>query len=212
MNILFVGAHPDDIEHSAGGLLCQLLKDEKHKVRYLIFSKCTNLERNEGILAEIRRVEKYITRRGGRVRALDFPNRRLAEYSSIIRTELEWERDSFHPDMVFTHWMGDVHQDHKIVAEESLRVFRNSTILGYEVLRSCPQFTPNFFVALPAEAVEMKVELLAMYETQAKLYYNASEAIRSLAVVRGANIGRPFAEGYHLVRMITGENVCALLL
>lgn len=212
MNILFIGAHTDDIEHGAGGLFCQLLKEREHQVRYLTFSKCMDLPRNEGIEVEIRRVGKYITQRGGQVRVLNLPNRRFPERSLEIRTELEHERATFHPEIIFTHWVGDIHQDHKVVAEESLRVFRNETVLACEGLRSCPRFAPNFFVVLSEEAIDTKIELLAMYETQAGLYYNSPDVIRSLAVARGVAIGRSFAEGYSLERMVVGEDACALLL
>ena len=91
-------------------------------------------------------------------------------------------------------------------------VFRNVTILGYECLRSCPQFVPNFFVVLEEKAIRNKIELLSLYKTQKELYYLTSSSTESLAMTRGAMIGEPYAEGFDLVRMVSGGETCVQLL
>lgn len=210
MKALFIGAHTDDIEHGAGGLFCKLLGDG-HDVRYLVFSRCTDLPRNRGIADDVQRLEDVVAGAGGFTRILDLENRRLPEQAETVREALEDEASEC-PHLVVTHWSGDIHQDHRTVAEESLRVFRNSNVLSYPCLRSCPGFQANFYVDLSAKNVEAKISLLALYRTQASLYYNRPEVHRSLAVVRGAECGRPFAEGYNLVRMVVGADKCALSL
>ena len=212
MNILFVGAHTDDIEHGAGGLLSSLLQGKKHSVRYLSLSRCTDLARNKKILEDQEAVQEYIESYGGSVRMMHLPNRYLPEFKQEIREVLEEEKKSFCPHIVFTHSRHDIHQDHKAVADECLRVFRNGTILGYECLRSCPQFVPNFFVVLEEKAIRNKIELLSLYKTQKELYYLTSSSTESLAMTRGAMIGEPYAEGFDLVRMVSGGETCVQLL
>lgn len=202
MNILFTGAHTDDIEHGAGGVFCRYLQEGKHKIRYVSFSRCTDLARNKGILMEQDKVCEYIEKYNGSVHMMNFSNRQFPSCTEVIRERLENEQLSFSPDIVFTHWKHDIHQDHKTLADECIKVFRNNTVLGYECIRSCPDFIPNMFIALNKEDIQNKINLLSLYETQKNLYYTDDSVIRSLAVVRGANIGKLFAEGFDLVRGI----------
>ena len=37
-------------------------------------------------------------------------------------------------DLVLTPSLQDIHQDHATIAQESLRAFKNTTILGYELI------------------------------------------------------------------------------
>jgi hypothetical protein len=46
------------------------------------------------------------------------------------------QRLDFQPNMVFVHTSSDIHQDHNVVTEESLRAFRGNTVLGFDVIRS----------------------------------------------------------------------------
>jgi LmbE family N-acetylglucosaminyl deacetylase len=205
MNVLFVGAHTDDIEHGAGGLFCRALLGKEHSVQYLSFSRCTDLARNKNIVGDQDRVEQHIQQHGGQVLMLDLPNRRLPDHAELIRERLERTRDTFNPDVVFTHWEHDIHQDHRVVAEESIRVFRNGTIMAYECVRSCPGFAPNAFYALDDDDVTAKINLLSMYKTQKGMYYLARSATRTLASVRGVAIGQKYAEGFIAVRMVFGK-------
>lgn len=208
-NILFTGAHPDDIEHGSGALFCMLLKEKKHKVKYLAFSKCTDLPRNAGIVNEIEEVKKYITNNNGAVTILDLPNRKLPEHSWEIREHLWEEKENFNPDVIFTHWGNDIHQDHKVIFDECIRVFRNKSILSYECIRSCPQFNSNFYITMTEEDIKLKLKLLYLYKTQKELYYNQEQVLWSLARLRGALIGEQLAEGYYVVRIISdGELKC----
>jgi LmbE family N-acetylglucosaminyl deacetylase len=211
MNILFTGAHPDDIEHGAGGIFCRLLRQKKHKVKYLSFSYCTDLERNRKIKDDINNIQHHLEELGCEFLMLDFPNRKFPKDAFEIREVLEHEKVFFNPSIVFTHWEGDIHQDHQVVANECYRVFRNQTILGYECLRSCPKFAPSVFLLIDQIDLDSKIDLLSLYKTQA-LYYNSEQALRGLATVRGIEVGRDLAEGFSLVRMVSGGSECVSLL
>jgi LmbE family N-acetylglucosaminyl deacetylase len=212
MNILFVGAHTDDIELGCGAVLNKVLNIGIHRVKYLSFSKCTDIERNKYIGRDQTDVENYIRNKGGIVGMDDLPNRELYRHEALIRESLEWSRDNFKPSLVFTHWKQDVHQDHKVVAEESARVFKKATLLSYECPGSCLNFAPNFFVSLTEEEVADKIRLLSLYQTQKDLYYFAPSVAIAFARVRGIVIGQQYAEGFYLEHMITGGEFCVPLL
>ncbi len=211
MNILFIGSHTDDIEHAAGGVLQRIIHRADHNIRYISFSRCTDIPRNKNILEDIERVQNYLSQRDVVVTMHDYPNRRLPEYSFEIREVLENEKTGFCPHIVFTHWRGDTHQDHKAVHDECLRVFRGSTVLEYECLRSCLNFVPNTFITLSQEEINAKIELLSLYKTQA-LYYNSERALRALAVVRGIAVEQNLAEGFFTSRLVSGSTGCVQLL
>jgi LmbE family N-acetylglucosaminyl deacetylase len=200
--VLFVGSHTDDIEHGAGGLLAKCIANPDIQVSYVTMSRCLDLERNEKLALDQERVKEYFNSIGVSCSMLDFPNRLLSTVSLLIRQELENIRDKFNPTLVVSHWMGDIHQDHKYLAEEVARVFRNHSVLGYQVLRSCPRFSPNYYVKLTEKELEQKIQLVNMFETQTTLYYNKPESIRGCACMRGVEIGCEFAEAYFTDRMI----------
>lgn len=200
--VLFIGSHTDDIEHGAGGLLARCIDNPSIEVYYVTMSRCLDLSRNEGLEVDQDRVKEYLSSKGVSCAMLDFSNRQLASESLLVREKLESIRDSFLPTLVVSHWSGDIHQDHKYLAEETARVFRNHSILNYQVLRSCPRFSPNYYIRLTESEVQKKIDLVNLFETQRSLYYNKPESIRGCAVMRGVEIGCEFAEAYYTDRII----------
>lgn len=63
----------------------------------------------------------------------DFAVRKLSYSRQDVLEELVRLNRSLQPQMVFCPTLGDLHQDHSVVAQEALRAFKTKTILGYEV-------------------------------------------------------------------------------
>jgi len=198
--ILFVGAHPDDIELGCGALIAQIVNHTE--------IQCITLSDNQnnpdlkllveehfrsmavlGVPEEKVIVGKFITR--------NFPNVRqdILEYLNKINR-------SFHPDIVFTHSKADIHQDHHTTMEETLRAFRGTTVFGYDVLRSSYGFFPNFLVGVSEEDLKKKMDALAEYKTYAMKYYFDPEVTRATLIRNGALAERSFAEGFDILRII----------
>lgn len=210
MNILFLGAHTDDIEIGAGATMCSLAKKNGIKVHYRALSKCLDIERNKEIEKDQEKVKSFLNKRNITVQMSNFENRNFSDKSRQIREYFERERDWLNPTVVFTHWKDDIHQDHRVVYEESMRVFRNTSIISYECLRSCPGFSANFYYNLSSDDLADKTELISLYETQRNLNYTQIEVYESLASVRGVESGMKRAEGFSIVKMYGGDG-CALL-
>nr|WP_287420960.1 hypothetical protein [Candidatus Brachybacter algidus] len=111
-------------------------------------------------------------------------------------------RKEIDPDIIFIPSPRDIHQDHSTVANEAIRAFKTKTIYGYELIWNNIDFKTNAFIVLQERHVAKKIEALNAYQTQAGKDYLNPDFIRSLAVVRGTQIGKPFAEAFELIRTI----------
>ena len=107
--------------------------------------------------------------------------------------------------MVIIPSLNDPHQDHKTVAEESLRVFRHSmSLISYEEPWNHSKFEPKFFIKLNKNHLDYKLNALKKYKTQKKLkrFYFDYEFIESLARVRGSYIASKYAEAFEVIKLI----------
>lgn len=198
--VLFIGAHPDDIELGCGALIHQIVR--KTEVLCVTLSDnqknplLTNLVqehyRSMAILGVPR--ERVIL---GPFTTRIFPDAR----QEILEYFLKLRRD-FAPDLIFVHSRADVHQDHNTITEEALRAFRGITVLGYDVVRSSYGFFPHFIVQVSEEDVNKKIEALAQYETYRDKYYFNRELTRAIMVRHGALGEVPFAEGFDILRIV----------
>ncbi len=104
--------------------------------------------------------------------------------------------------MVFMPVLDDIHQDHSTVAAEGLRAFKNASILGYELMWNNIEFRTNAFISVDEENIQAKVDALQLYESQRHRRYMSAEFIKSLAVVRGVQCGKAYAEAFEIIRWI----------
>ena len=204
--VLFLGAHPDDIELGCGALLrhivgltdvlCVTLSDnqknpELKNVKDEHFKSMAVL----GVPKEKIVLGPFTTR--------VFPDSRqeILEYFLKLRAD-------FSPDLIFTHSRQDVHQDHNVMTDESLRAFRGITLLGFDVVRSSYGFFPHFLVEVSEKDVNKKIEALSQYKTYRDKYYFNSELTRSIMVRHGALAEKPFAEGFDILRIVGNFETC----
>jgi LmbE family N-acetylglucosaminyl deacetylase len=198
--VLFLGAHPDDIELGCGGLihhivkqtdvLCVTLSDNQknpdlHNVVDEHYCSMAIL----GVPRESIILGPFTTR--------VFPDAR----QEILEYFLKLRKD-FKPDLIFVHSNKDVHQDHLTMTDEALRAYRGITVLGFDVVRSSYGFFPHFIVEVSEEDVNKKIEALSQYETYRDRYYFNAELTRSIMVRHGALAECPFAEGFDILRIV----------
>jgi LmbE family N-acetylglucosaminyl deacetylase len=106
-------------------------------------------------------------------------------------------------------------QDHRVTAEAVITALRPgdaavkhqpSIVLGYEEVADGwtaePLTPPEFFVELEEQDLDHKLNGLALYASQTREHPStrSDTALRSLAAVRGAQSGSPWAEAYHCLR------------
>jgi LmbE family N-acetylglucosaminyl deacetylase len=198
--VLFLGAHPDDIELGCGALL-------HHIVRHTDVLCVTLSDNQKNPDLQKVKAEHYES-----MAVLGVPKERivLGPFTTRIFHDSRQEvleyflrlRGEFEPDLIFVHSKQDVHQDHLTMTDEALRAFRGITVLGFDVVRSSYGFFPHFLVEVTEEDVSKKIEALAKYETYRDRYYFNSDLTRSIMVRHGALAERPFAEGFDILRIV----------
>ncbi len=193
LDILALGAHPDDIEIGCGGTILRLVADGRvASVRWVVCSGEGRRaeEAQSGALAVLDGiVDREITILHGRDGF--FPQTGID-----IKESFEDLKVSAEPDLILTHRRDDRHQDHRFISDLTWQTFRNSMILEYEI----PKYdgdvgNPNVFVEIPEALVRRKVEILeTSFTSQLDRHWYDAETFRSIMRLRG--IESRSASGY----------------
>jgi N-acetylglucosamine malate deacetylase 1 len=203
--VLILAPHTDDGEFGAGGTIARLV-DAGADVRYVAFSIATKslpagfppdtLAREvRDATAELGIPEPNLTVHDFEVRT--FPERRQDILELLLEIWADWR-----PDSVLQPSVHDIHQDHQVIANEGLRAFKRTTILGYEIPWNNFTFNYQAYVALERGHVERKVAALAKYASQQHRNYADAEYIWNVARTNGINVGREYAEVFSVYRIV----------
>lgn len=197
--------HTDDGELGCGGTIKKLIESGVN-VYYIAFSTAEESVPNgfpkNQLEYEVREATKILNIKEDNLIIYKFPVRKLNYARQDILENLIELRTKYNPDLIFMPSLNDIHQDHKTIAEEGLRAFKNKTVLGYELIWNNLKFDTDCFVSLKKEEIESKVEALSKYKTQEGREYMSHEFIFSLAKTRGVQIGVEYAETFEVVRWI----------
>lgn len=198
--VLFVGAHPDDIELGCGALIAQIV-DQADLLCVTLSDNQKNLELTH-LVDEHRESMAVLGVPNERVLVESFETRNFARDRQQILEYLYQLNREHSPDLVFVHTEADIHQDHGVVTQEALRAFRGTSVLGFDVLRSSRGFFPDFLVEVSQADVDRKLKALACYRTYADKYYFDPQIARATMVRHGALAERPYAEGFDILRIV----------
>jgi LmbE family N-acetylglucosaminyl deacetylase len=196
--ILMLGAHPDDVEYAMGGTINRF-KEEFKTAEYIVLSSTLEFQANRGIDSELKTSAKLMGI--GNLEMKDYPWMEFHSVRGKIRQYLFEVAKKKNPDLVFIPSAEDVHQDHEVLAQEAFRIFRDVSLLSYEIVRSSLKFNPNLFVTLREEDIEAKLRLLEAYQTQKNLLYFNPDIIRAVAIMRGAHSKQKYAEAFEILRL-----------
>jgi len=198
--VLFIGAHPDDIEIGCGALIAHIVGQTD--ILCVTLSDNQKNPELQNLVSEHYHSMEVLGVPEGKIILGQFETRRFPQQrQEILEYMLKLRRD-FQPDIVFVHTKADIHQDHGTVTDEALRAYRGTTVLGFDVIRSSYGFFPSFLVEVSESDVNKKIEALAQYETYKSRYYFTPEVTRSTLVRFGAICERPYAEGFDIIRVV----------
>ena len=203
LNILCLGAHSDDIEIGCGGTILKLLEAvNDSRVTWIVFSGSGargQEAQNSADLFLAGAGEKEVLLHEFRDGFFPYLGYEIKEYFEQLKGEVA-------PDLIFTHFRADLHQDHRLINELTWNTFRDHLILEYEIPKFDGDFgSPNFFVHLSRGTIEKKAELiLKSFPTQHKKAWFTRETFLSLANLRGVESNAPdqAAEGFYSRKLV----------
>jgi LmbE family N-acetylglucosaminyl deacetylase len=197
MNVLCLGAHSDDIEIGCGGTLLYLKRNlPRLKFHWVVFS-------TSGIRAQeaAKAVELFTADREREVVLESYRDGFLPYCGGDLKDAFEALKGKVNPDLIFTHWRNDAHQDHRLVSELTWNTFRNHLILEYEIPKYDGDLSqPNLFVPLEAKLCEQKVDyLFEAFESQSAKRWFDRQTFLGLMRIRGmeSNSSSGYAEAFY---------------
>jgi LmbE family N-acetylglucosaminyl deacetylase len=193
LNVLAIGAHPDDIEIGAGGLLLTLAQQPGLIASYVLLtgSPARQLEARQAAHA-------FHPGADVDVELHDLPEGRLPEHWGAVKEILEKVARSCAPDVILAPSAADAHQDHRTIGELVPTAFRDHLILSYEIPKWDGDMSrPAVYFPLTDDVARRKVELLDnCYPSQRTRDWWDAELFTGLARLRGAECRAKYAEAF----------------
>jgi LmbE family N-acetylglucosaminyl deacetylase len=201
--ILALGAHADDIEIGCGGTILRFLDENPAtEVVWVVFGaseqrRTEALESANLFLANAQRKEIVVK---------EFRDGYFPYIGTEIKNFFEELKRKYVPDLILTHYRGDLHQDHRLVSELTWNTFRNHLILEYEIVKYDGDLgTPNFFVPLTESIARKKIQtIVECFRTQNDKRWFTEDTFSSILRLRGveSNASDKYAEAFYSRKMV----------
>jgi LmbE family N-acetylglucosaminyl deacetylase len=226
--IMIAVAHPDDELLGLGAAMNRLISEYNVTTHVVILgegitsrsdSRDTEkwkkeLEQHRKNIADAQKAVGYHS-----VSIYDFADNRFDTVALLdIVKVIEKEKQSFQPDIIFTHHGGDVNIDHQRTFEAVITACRpmehekTKTIITFETPSGTEwrastdprHFVPNLFISVSEKNIEAKVKGMESYEFEKRPYPHprSPEALKIQAQRWGIAVGAPFAEAFCVVRSV----------
>jgi LmbE family N-acetylglucosaminyl deacetylase len=202
-NILCLGAHCDDIEIGCGATILRLLDENPGlKITWVVLSS-TPQRRKEALNAA-----KLFLNDTNRHRVLvkNFHDSYFPYQGGKIKDFVNSLKSDRPPDLIFTHYRGDLHQDHRLVSELTWNAFRDHVVLEYEIPKYDGDLgSPNLFVEVSESLANQKIRnIMAAFQSQATKAWFTDDTFRALLRIRGIEAAskKKFAEAFYCRKML----------
>jgi LmbE family N-acetylglucosaminyl deacetylase len=226
--ILIVVAHPDDEVLGLGATMNRLIDEFGVTVRVVILGdgitsrfdspngkqQEKDLKKHRENIYESQKIIGYQT-----VSLHNFPDNRFDSVALLdIIKIVEKEKDTFQPDLVFTHHAGDLNVDHQLsfkavmtacrpLAEEkteAIITFETPSSTEWQSSVGANNFCPNFYLEVSEENLAQKIKAMEAYEFERREYPHprSPQALMALAQKRGVEAGKNLAEAFCIIKLI----------
>jgi len=203
--MLILAPHTDDGELGCGGTIAKAVENGT-EVMYTAFSSANkSLPKGfpHGVLKkELLKATTILGIPRKNVICYDFEVRDFSTHRQKILDCIHMLGKEFCPDIVFSPSLNDLHQDHKTIAEEARRIFKRTTMLGFELPWNNISFDTYAFSVLDRSHLNKKIEALKCYKSQKHKEYFKDNFIESLAITRGVQVNAQYAEAFEVVRWL----------
>ena len=199
--ILLLGAHADDIEIGCLGTIHNLCSKYRNAEIYWVVFSANKIRREEAINSANSVVDKILKKK---IIIKDFMENNFPYHGEKIKKYFDEIKIKFDPDIIFTPYHKDLHQDHRIISELTLNTFRNHMILEFEI----PKYDgdmgkPQLFYPLNQETLNFKVlSLFKHFKSQANKPWFTEETFKAIARIRGIESKTDFAEAFYCRKIV----------
>ena len=207
LKLLCLGAHADDIEIGCGGTVLQLLSARSNlDVVWVVFSSEREREREARtsaslFLKQARQQKKVIVRK--------FRDGFFPYQGTEIKEFFEELKNDVNPDLIFTHYRHDRHQDHRTISDLTWNTWRQHLILEYEIPKYDGDLgTPNCFVPLKKDVCARKIKYICdVFQTQGNKAWLTKDTFQAILRLRGVECAAPdkYAEAFYCRKLILGS-------
>lgn len=217
MKYLIVAAHPDDEALGAGAMIHHAVANGNEVFVCLLshWSPTRDDNLKDGIEESHRilGVKKSYVADFGCMRFKDADHHEIVRFIESCIKECK-------PDVLITHHPADIHIDHGITAEcclEAAKLPQRQTVsipaiqrvmfmevpssTDWNISTANGAFTPNTFVEVEAEDIAAKISAIGVYKNviRHKPHPRSEASLNALAVIRGSQCGKEYAEAFQLV-------------
>jgi LmbE family N-acetylglucosaminyl deacetylase len=205
LKVLCLGAHSDDIEIGCGGTILQLLaRSSNLEVFWTVFSSGREREREARASAALflkQAKQKQVIMKKFRDGFFPFEGTEIKEFFEEMKGQVD-------PDLIFTHYRNDRHQDHRTISDLTWNTWRRHLILEYEIPKYDGDLgSPNCFVPLKQEICARKIKYICdVFQTQSNKAWLTEDTFQALLRLRGVECAAPdkYAEAFYCRKLALG--------
>jgi len=134
----------------------------------------------------------------------DFRESFLPFQGSEVKDCFEALKGSFQPDLVFTHYRDDRHQDHRLLSDLAWNTFRDHLILEYEIPKYDGDLgSPDIFMPIESGLSKKKAaHICRFFQTQANKHWFSEETFLALMRLRGVECSARYAEAFYCRKLV----------
>jgi LmbE family N-acetylglucosaminyl deacetylase len=203
LDILCLGAHADDIEIGCGGTILRLIKKVPEVNCYWIVFSGDKKRTNEAYQSA------NLFLKGAKSTIITIKDYKESYFPFVgyqIKTFFDEIGKKNSPDLIFTHYLNDAHQDHRLISKLTWNTFRDHFILEYEILKYDGDFgNPNLYICLNEIIVNNKLKMIyGFFESQKEKKWFNKDTFKSILRIRGVESNSPsqYAEAFYCRKMV----------
>jgi LmbE family N-acetylglucosaminyl deacetylase len=203
LKVLCLGAHSDDIEIGCGGTILRLLSENDDVEVHWVVLGSSGRRTKEAVAS----AKKFLA--GAKRKQIIIKNFEESFFSYIggeIKNFFEKLKKLISPDIIFTHYRYDLHQDHRLISELTWNTYRDHFILEYEIIKYDGDVgIPNLFVHLDEAICQKKISLIMeCFKSQRNRDWFTPDAFLSILRIRGIECRAPekYAEAFYCRKMV----------
>ena len=200
MNILAIGAHPDDIEYGCAGTMIKYAERGHHIFLMVLTSG------QEGGSTEIRQQEQEAAAEIMKVQKVfwgDYHDTQLPLNKELIE-KIEEVLGEVKPDLILVNYGDDTHQDHRILTRATMSATRYVRNVLFFEGPTTQNFNPQVFVDI-SDTLERKFKVLEAHASQVMKTniedMSIVELAQANATFRGIQGRVKFAEAFAPLRL-----------